>query len=145
MNSSGWRLQDVSAGNLTVEPCKVGGPPEVTNFCAPSRRNIVNDGTYLDPTFFLTKLDIVSDKDKTFVEFTMLGSEMEPTMNLFKKCVAEFLGAFAIVYCGCGAIAIDQISSGSIGHFGISTIFGLTVMVMVYSVGCISGGTSIPP
>ncbi len=25
-------------------------------------------------------------------------------MELFKKCLAEGLGAFAIVFCGCGAV-----------------------------------------
>ena len=60
-------------------------------------------------------------------------------MNLFKKCVAEFLGAFAIVFGGCGAIAVNQITSGTVGHLGVAITFGLVVMTMIYAAGHISG------
>ncbi|MGH1366117.1 MAG: MIP/aquaporin family protein [Calditrichia bacterium] len=60
-------------------------------------------------------------------------------MNLFRKTCAEFIGTFAIVFGGCGAIAVDQISGGVIGHLGIATTFGLIVMTMVYATGHISG------
>jgi len=60
-------------------------------------------------------------------------------MNLFKKCLAEFIGAFAIVFGGCGAVAINQISGGDITHRGIAVTFGLIVMTMVYACGHLSG------
>ena len=60
-------------------------------------------------------------------------------MNLLRKCVAEFLGAFAIVFAGCGAVAIDQLAGGAITHVGVATTFGLVVMVMIYATGHISG------
>ena len=60
-------------------------------------------------------------------------------MNLLKKCGAEFIGAFAIVFGGCGAIAINQLSEGTITHVGIATSFGLIIMTMVYATGHISG------
>ncbi len=60
-------------------------------------------------------------------------------MELFKKCIAEGIGTFTIVLGGCGAIAADQLSGGSIGHAGIATAFGLIVMSMIYAVGHISG------
>lgn len=52
---------------------------------------------------------------------------------------AEFIGTFALVFCGTGAIIINQESAGSIGHVGIAFTFGLIVMVMIYSVGTVSG------
>ncbi|MDE2699217.1 MAG: MIP family channel protein [Gemmatimonadetes bacterium] len=61
------------------------------------------------------------------------------TVNLLKKCSAEFIGAFAIVFGGCGAVAINQLSEGAITHVGIATSFGLIVMTMVYATGHISG------
>lgn len=61
------------------------------------------------------------------------------SQNLLKKCIAEFIGAFAIVLGGCGAIAANQISGGAVTHVGIAITFGLIVMTMVYAVGHISG------
>ena len=57
----------------------------------------------------------------------------------FKKYFAEAMGTFALVFAGCGAIVVDETGIGNIGHLGISMIFGLTVMAMIYSYGNISG------
>jgi aquaporin NIP len=56
-----------------------------------------------------------------------------------KKYIAETIGTFAMVFCGTGAIIINQESGGAITHFGIATTFGLIVMVMIYTFGNISG------
>src|SRR5204863_1138102 len=55
------------------------------------------------------------------------------------KYVAELLGTFALVFCGTGAIVIDQQSSGAVTHVGIAITFGLIVMAMIYALGNISG------
>jgi glycerol uptake facilitator-like aquaporin len=60
-------------------------------------------------------------------------------MNLLRKCIAEFIGAFAIVFAGCGAIAVNGITGGAITHPGIAAVFGLVVMAMIYATGHISG------
>ncbi|MBN22617.1 MAG: aquaporin, partial [Bdellovibrionaceae bacterium] len=54
---------------------------------------------------------------------------------LFNKCVAELLGAFAIVFFGCGYVAISANPSPEF----TSVIFGTTVSLMIYSVGHVSG------
>ena len=59
--------------------------------------------------------------------------------NLLRKCAAEFIGAFAIVFAGCGAVAINQISGGAVSHVGVAATFGLVIMVMIYATGHISG------
>jgi len=56
-----------------------------------------------------------------------------------KKLVAEFLGTFMIVFGGCGAIAVNQLTGGAVSHVGIAITFGLCVMTMIYAVGHISG------
>jgi aquaporin NIP len=56
-----------------------------------------------------------------------------------KKYYAEMLGTFALVFCGTGAIIINQESAGAITHPGIAFTFGLIVMVMIYALGPISG------
>ena len=56
-----------------------------------------------------------------------------------KKYLAEIIGTFALVFCGTGAIVIDQETHGAITHPGIAITFGLIVAAMIYTVGDISG------
>ena len=56
-----------------------------------------------------------------------------------KKYCAEILGTFALVFAGTGAIVIDQTTGGAVTHLGIAMTFGLIVLVMIYTVGDISG------
>lgn len=58
---------------------------------------------------------------------------------ILKKCIAESIGTFALVFCGTGAIVIDQQTNGIVGHAGIAITFGLIVMSMIYAFGNISG------
>ena len=57
----------------------------------------------------------------------------------FRKIAAEFIGTFALVFAGCGAMSVDALRPGLIGHGGIAATFGLVVCVMVYATGHISG------
>jgi MIP family channel proteins len=59
---------------------------------------------------------------------------------LFRRLGAEFVGTFALVFAGAGAIVIDARQHGAITHVGIAATFGLVIMVMIYAVGHISGG-----
>ena len=56
-----------------------------------------------------------------------------------KRACAEFLGTFALVFAGTGAIVVDQVSGGTITHVGIALTFGLVVLAMIYTLGDISG------
>jgi len=56
-----------------------------------------------------------------------------------KKYIAEFIGTFALVFCGTGAIIINEVTGGTITHLGVSIVFGLVVMAMIYTLGDISG------
>ena len=59
--------------------------------------------------------------------------------NCYPKYAAELVGTFCLVFFGTGAIAVDQISGGSVGAVGICLVFGLIVLGMIYSIGHISG------
>lgn len=56
-----------------------------------------------------------------------------------RKYLAEIIGTFALVFCGTGAIIINQESGGVITHVGVAITFGLIVAAMIYTVGDISG------
>ncbi len=56
-----------------------------------------------------------------------------------KRYVAEILGTFAMVFCGTGAIIINQQTNGAITNVGVAITFGLIVMVTIYALGNISG------
>lgn len=53
--------------------------------------------------------------------------------------LAEAIGTFALVFAGTGAIVINDVSGGTIGHGGIALTFGLVVMAMIYAFGDLSG------
>jgi aquaporin NIP len=61
-----------------------------------------------------------------------------------KKYLAEFIGTFALIFCGTGAIIINQETNGVISHGGIAITFGLIVMCMIYTFGEISGAQFNP-
>jgi MIP family channel proteins len=59
---------------------------------------------------------------------------------LLRRLGAEFVGTFALVFAGAGAIVIDTTQHGAVTHVGVAATFGLVIMVMIYAVGHISGG-----
>jgi aquaporin Z len=74
-------------------------------------------------------------------------------MPLIKRCLAEFLGTFWLVFGGCGSavLAAAFTANGAklgdttlfplgIGLVGVSLAFGLTVVTGAYAVGHVSGG-----
>ena len=56
-----------------------------------------------------------------------------------QKYFSEALGTFGLVFCGTGAIIINQESGGVVTHVGIAITFGLIVMAMIYARGEVSG------
>lgn len=58
---------------------------------------------------------------------------------MLRKSVSEIIGTFALVFCGTGAIVIDNVTKGGVTHAGVAITFGLVVMAMIYGLGDISG------
>lgn len=56
-----------------------------------------------------------------------------------KQYIAELIGTFTLVFCGCGAIVTNEFSNGTVTHSGIALTFGLVVMALIYAFGETSG------
>ncbi len=63
--------------------------------------------------------------------------------RLLKQCAAEFVGTFALIFIGIGAIANNTPTAG-MGLLGVALAHGLTIAVMVSATGAISGGQLNP-
>jgi MIP family channel proteins len=59
--------------------------------------------------------------------------------QLLRKCIAECVGTFILIFVGTGAVMVNQISLGAVTHLGISVVFGAVVTALIYALGHISG------
>jgi aquaporin NIP len=59
--------------------------------------------------------------------------------SLTRRALMEAIGAFALVTAGCGAIITNTTRPGSLGGVGVSLVFGLVIMAMIYAGGHLSG------
>ncbi len=66
------------------------------------------------------------------------------TAPLSRRLVAEFVGTFALVFAGTGAIVSNGVSGGAVGHVGVALTFGLVIAVMVYAYKDVSGAQYNP-
>ena len=55
------------------------------------------------------------------------------------QILAEIFGTYFLIFAGCAAVVVNLRTGGTVTFPGICITWGLTVMVMVYSVGHISG------
>jgi len=72
-------------------------------------------------------------------------SPVTPQINSTKKYIAELIGTMVLVLMGCGSAVIASYYIGKsgmvvgVGNLGVAFAFGLAVLVMVYTIGGISG------
>jgi MIP family channel proteins len=64
---------------------------------------------------------------------------VDRNLSLVRRAGAEALAAFALVFAGCGAIIANAEYHQALRSVGISLVFGLVIMVMVYATGHLSG------
>ena len=56
-----------------------------------------------------------------------------------RALLAEMVGTFCLVFAGTGALIVDGALGGALTHVGVSLVFGLVVMTMIYALGDVSG------
>ena len=61
-----------------------------------------------------------------------------------KRLISEIIATFALVFCGTGAMVINDFTGGTVTHVGVAITFGLIVMGMIYAFGDISGAHMNP-
>ncbi|XP_058186845.1 probable aquaporin NIP4-2 isoform X4 [Rhododendron vialii] len=60
-------------------------------------------------------------------------------VTMAQKVIAEVIGTFFVIFSGCGVVVVNNLYGGTVTFPGICVTWGLIVMVMIYSVGHISG------
>jgi MIP family channel proteins len=63
---------------------------------------------------------------------------MKSQPYLLWRASAEFVGTFALVSTGCGAIVVNH-QTGALSHVGVALTFGLIITVMIAALGHLSG------
>ncbi|KAL0549154.1 hypothetical protein IC582_013635 [Cucumis melo] len=90
-----------------------------------------------------TKIDGIEDEEISKLEEGTVVSAIarlcpSNSVVIIQKVIAELIGTYFVIFSGCGAVAVNKIY-GSVTFPGICVVWGLIVMVMVYSVGHVSG------
>ncbi|KAI4304091.1 hypothetical protein MLD38_039649 [Melastoma candidum] len=60
-------------------------------------------------------------------------------LNYARMVIAEMVGTFVLMFCVSAVIAITQITKGEVGLAEYAMTAGMTIVVLVYSIGPISG------
>ena len=85
----------------------------------------------------------MGEVEKKLTEITNT-SPATPQVEPIKKYLAELIGTMVLVLMGCGSAVIASYYVGrtgivGVGNLGIAFAFGLAVLVMVYTIGGVSG------
>jgi aquaporin NIP len=59
-------------------------------------------------------------------------------MPLARRCLAELIGTFVLIGCGCGAVVVND-QTNALTHPGVALVWGLVVLALVYTLGDLSG------
>lgn len=82
---------------------------------------------------------IKEDDDMNFQNMENSSGSGCVTLLFVQKIIAETLGTYFLIFAGCAAVVVNADKDKVVTLPGISIVWGLAVMVMVYSVGHISG------
>ncbi|XP_050216169.1 probable aquaporin NIP7-1 [Mercurialis annua] len=81
-----------------------------------------------------------SNDDDFFAKYPNLGCfPKEMNLNPARMVLAELMGTFLLVFCICGIVASSELTRGQAGLLEYASTAGLTVIVLVFAIGPISG------
>jgi glycerol uptake facilitator protein len=67
----------------------------------------------------------------------VIVSHVKP--SLAKMCLAEFVGTYLLILLGCGAVHAAVLTGAQSGLWQVAIVWGIAIMLAVYTVGAISG------
>ncbi|OVA13450.1 Major intrinsic protein [Macleaya cordata] len=87
-------------------------------------------------------LPIVGDQNSPVDPNSAITSKSECMFSLpfFQKLFAEGIATYFLVFAGCAAVEANLSKNEVVTLPGIAVVFGLVLMIMIYTVGHISGG-----
>lgn len=65
-----------------------------------------------------------------------LGSQ---SPGIGKKCIAECVGTYLLVFLGCGAVHASVLTGAQSGLWQVAVVWGIAIMLAIYTVGAVSG------
>ncbi|KAK7318853.1 hypothetical protein RJT34_03560 [Clitoria ternatea] len=80
-------------------------------------------------------LNVTKDASKTWDE----SSDSNLSVPFWQKLVAETVGTYFLVFAGCASIVVNNNYENALTFPGVTIVWGLTVMVVVYTIGHVSG------
>ncbi|CAA7039264.1 unnamed protein product [Microthlaspi erraticum] len=60
------------------------------------------------------------------------------SLHFMQKLIAELVGTYYLIFAGCAAIAVNAQHNNAVTLVGIAAVWGLVIMVLVYSLGHVS-------
>ncbi|XP_028795013.1 probable aquaporin NIP7-1 [Neltuma alba] len=108
--------------------------PSLENFNdASSSTGLSSDDKEIDCTNAISKQQYILVKNSAFH-----SSLIRLDLNYARTAVAEMVGTFILMFCVCGIIASTQSQNGEVGLLEYAATAGLTVVVVIFSIGPIS-------
>ncbi|KAG6756161.1 hypothetical protein POTOM_039586 [Populus tomentosa] len=97
------------------------------------------DGTSINGNHGGVVLDIKDAHPPSSSNLTKEDSDLYFSVPFMQKLVAEMVGTYFLIFAGCSSVAVNLNFEKVVTLPGISIVWGLAVMVLVYSLGHISG------
>ncbi|RDX70631.1 hypothetical protein CR513_50109, partial [Mucuna pruriens] len=83
--------------------------------------------------------EVVLDVNKDFSRTSGASRSCVINVSFMQKLVAEVVGTYFLVFAGCASVVVNKNNENVVTLPGIAIVWGLVVMVLIYSVGHISG------